>query len=292
MDKSISKIFHDNIDIFEILGVSTDSTPQEIRRAYRHKALQFHPDKYQGDSTTFNLILTSYEILSNPLLRSQYDESCRLRTAKLADREKLDELTRKFQDELIASENKKKQNQKHHYDVELLREDGLKRRRLQEQELIKNKNETSRVSIYDISLRNNITIILPPASSNTVLLKYKYKKELKDLIDEDVITKIMEIFGHVTKVKLDGHDDRYGYAYLDFEAEEGCNNALQHNYNESAKRWDGTDVRKLASLLRGCKKAELNMSSSKFTSNDRVNQILLEFIANVNSVSDKNITAK
>lgn len=289
MDESISKIINDEIDIFQTLGVSQNSTSQEIRRSYRQKALQFHPDKYQGDETKFNLILTCYEILKDPLLRKRYQELYNLKSSRISNREKLDELTKKFQDELIESEKKKKQQQqednKHKYDIESLKEDGLKRRRLQEQKLMGNKNNT-RISIYDLPLRNNFTII-PPQTTHTVLLKYKYKKDLKGLIDENVISKIMSIFGNVNNVKMDGHDDRYGYAYVDFQSEEGCSMALQHNYNESAKRWDGTDVRKLASLLRDCKKINVNITTSELTANDKVNQILQKFL-NVNSVSDKN----
>ena len=287
MDDSISRIINDDIDIFQTLGVSQNSTSQEIRRSYRQKALQFHPDKYQGDETKFNLILTCYEILKDPLLRKRYQELYILKSTRISNRDKLDELTKKFQDELIESEKKKKkkkQDKKHTYDIESLKEDGLKRRRLQEQKLMGNKNN-NKICIYDLPLRNNFTII-PPENSHTVLLKYKYKKDLKGLIDEDVISRIMSIFGNVNNVKMDGHDDRYGYAYVDFQSEEACSMALQHNYNESAKRWDGTDVRKLASLLRDCKKIDVNITKSEFTANDKVNQILQNFL-NVNSVSDK-----
>ncbi|RCK55360.1 Pre-mRNA-splicing factor cwf23 [Candida viswanathii] len=284
MDDSISRIINDDIDIHETLGVSSTSTPQEIRRAYRQQALRFHPDKNPGSAATFNLILTSYEILTDPALKSRYDELRELKASRAASRDKLDELTRRFQDEVIASEKKKQETKKHQFDIESIREDGLKRRRLQEQALISSKGKSS-MSIYGIPLRNNVSIVVP-SDTPTVLLKYKYKKELKDLVDEDVISKIMAIFGNVTRVKLDGHDGRYAYAYVDFETLDGCRKALEHNYNESAKKWDGTDVRKLASLLRGCKKVDT--TTSELTANEKVNQILRDFTEHVNSVSDKN----
>ncbi|RCK67475.1 Pre-mRNA-splicing factor cwf23 [Candida viswanathii] len=279
MDDSISRIINDDIDIHETLGVSSTSTPQEIRRAYRQQALRFHPDKNPSSAVTFSLILTSYEILTDPVLKNRYDELRELKASRAANRDKLDELTRRFQDDVIASEKKKQEGRKHQFDIESIREDGLKRRRFQEQILVSSKSKSS-VSIHDIPLRNNVSIVAP-SDTPTVLLKYKYKKELKDLVDEGVISKIMAIFGSVTQVKLDGHDERYAYAYVDFETLDGCKKALEHNYNESAKKWDGTDVRKLASLLRGCKRVDTN--APELTANEKVNQILRDFIENVNS---------
>ena len=80
---------------------------------------------------------------------------------------------------------------------------------------------------------------------------------------------------------MNGHDNRYAYAYIDFATIDGCNQALRHNYSESARKWDGTDVRKLASLLRECKKADTG--NSDFTNNDKVNQILRDYLKSVNS---------
>ncbi|EMG45859.1 cwf23 Pre-mRNA-splicing factor cwf23 [Candida maltosa Xu316] len=277
MDGTISVIINNNVNIYDILEISNESTSQEIRRAYRQKALQYHPDKFQGDPSQFNVILKSYEILTNPQLKAKYDELYALKLRKKINRKKLDELTRKFQDELIASEEENKARQKRkYYNLEAMKEDGLKRRRIREQTLVNTKS--SSVSIYDLPLVNNLNFE-PSSTSNvsttTVRLKYKYKKELKGLIDENVLTKIMQIFGPVKKVTMNGHDERYGYAFVEFESDAACQEAIQHNYNESAKRWDGTDVRKLASLLRECTMSET--MSSGLTNNELVNQILQKF---------------
>lgn len=57
---------------YDILGVAKNSTPQEIKKAYRKKALQHHPDK-GGDEEEFKEITKSYETLSNSETRNVYD---------------------------------------------------------------------------------------------------------------------------------------------------------------------------------------------------------------------------
>lgn len=64
-------------DYYEILGVSKDATPEQIKKAYRQKALKFHPDKNPGDATAeanFKEAAEAYEVLSNAEKKSRYDQ--------------------------------------------------------------------------------------------------------------------------------------------------------------------------------------------------------------------------
>jgi len=63
-------------DFYEILGVSKSATPEEIKKAYRKVAIQFHPDKNQGNKEAeekFKEAAEAYEILSDTEKRAQYD---------------------------------------------------------------------------------------------------------------------------------------------------------------------------------------------------------------------------
>jgi len=63
-------------DYYEILGVSKSSTPDEIKKAYRKIALQFHPDRNPGNKEAeekFKEAAEAYDVLSNPDKRAQYD---------------------------------------------------------------------------------------------------------------------------------------------------------------------------------------------------------------------------
>ena len=64
------------IDYYDVLGVGRDASENDLKRAYRQLAMQFHPDKNPGDKAAeerFKQISEAYAILSDPDKRSQYD---------------------------------------------------------------------------------------------------------------------------------------------------------------------------------------------------------------------------
>lgn len=63
-------------DYYEILEVTKTATSEEIKKAYRKKAIQFHPDKNPGDKEAeekFKEAAEAYEILSDEQKRARYD---------------------------------------------------------------------------------------------------------------------------------------------------------------------------------------------------------------------------
>ncbi|CAN6178622.1 unnamed protein product [Urochloa humidicola] len=65
-------------DPYEVLGVGRSATDQEIKSAFRRMALKYHPDKNGDDpvaSDRFQEVTFSYNILSDPDKRRQYDAS-------------------------------------------------------------------------------------------------------------------------------------------------------------------------------------------------------------------------
>ena len=63
-------------DYYEILGVNKTATAEEIKKAYRKVAIQFHPDKNPGNKEAeekFKEAAEAYEVLSDETKRTQYD---------------------------------------------------------------------------------------------------------------------------------------------------------------------------------------------------------------------------
>ena len=64
-------------DYYEVLDVAKTATAEEIKKAYRKKAIQYHPDKNPGDKEAeekFKEAAEAYEVLSDPEKRKRYDK--------------------------------------------------------------------------------------------------------------------------------------------------------------------------------------------------------------------------
>ncbi|MBK7587255.1 MAG: molecular chaperone DnaJ [Bacteroidetes bacterium] len=64
-------------DFYEILGVSKNASADEIKKAYRKVAMQYHPDKNPGDKAAeekFKAAAEAYEVLSNADKKQRYDQ--------------------------------------------------------------------------------------------------------------------------------------------------------------------------------------------------------------------------
>jgi len=75
-------------DYYQILNVSQDASAQDVKKAFRRLALQYHPDRNPGNvreaGEKFKEINEAYEILSDAQRRWQYDRLTSLRLAGMS----------------------------------------------------------------------------------------------------------------------------------------------------------------------------------------------------------------
>ena len=68
-------------DFYKELGVSSDASPEEIKRAYRKLARDLHPDANPDNPAAgerFKAVSEAHNVLSDPAKRKEYDETRRL----------------------------------------------------------------------------------------------------------------------------------------------------------------------------------------------------------------------
>ena len=61
-------------DYYEVLGVAKNASDDEIKKAFRRKAIELHPDKEGGDEAKFKEINEAYEVLKDKQKRQRYDQ--------------------------------------------------------------------------------------------------------------------------------------------------------------------------------------------------------------------------
>src|SRR6185369_5905080 len=61
-------------DYYETLGVGKDASADEIKKAFRRKAVELHPDKQGGSEEKFKEINEAYEVLKDQSKRQRYDQ--------------------------------------------------------------------------------------------------------------------------------------------------------------------------------------------------------------------------
>lgn len=86
-DDAITQFFpdQDSVDLYDVLGLTSDTTPESIKKAYRRLALVYHPDKHNTASDAakaeasikFQQISFAYSVISDETKKARYDKTGR-----------------------------------------------------------------------------------------------------------------------------------------------------------------------------------------------------------------------
>ena len=68
-----------SVDLYAVLGLSPTATVDEIKKAFRAKAGEYHPDRNKSESAPaqFRAVREAYDVLGDPIKRQEYDDNRR-----------------------------------------------------------------------------------------------------------------------------------------------------------------------------------------------------------------------
>ena len=135
-----------SIDFYDLLGVSFETSQEEIKRAWRKTALKYHPDKVGPDPAAkekFHLAQVGYDLLSDPSSKAIYDNARTARIQRQRQNELFEGRRRQMKDDLEARERGIKrprdeyegEEEKLEREIRRLAEDGKRRRKEREEAL-------------------------------------------------------------------------------------------------------------------------------------------------------------
>eukprot|EP01104_Vermistella_antarctica_P017882 TRINITY_DN6440_c3_g1_i1.p1 TRINITY_DN6440_c3_g1~~TRINITY_DN6440_c3_g1_i1.p1 ORF type:complete len:366 (+),score=128.48 TRINITY_DN6440_c3_g1_i1:216-1313(+) len=128
----------DNYDYYEVLGVTPIASVKEITKAYRKKALRYHPDKNPDDAEAarlFEQIRKASEILVDESARKAYDGVMRVKQARKRRDAAMDSKRKRMRDNLFEKEEAHRQQR--------MEEDQARRRLQVEIERLRKKRKTT-----------------------------------------------------------------------------------------------------------------------------------------------------
>lgn len=207
-------------DFYELLGVTFETSESDIRRAYRKAALKYHPDKNAGKPEVvekFHLLQIAYDVLSDPAIKTLYDNARRGRREKAERDQAFEGKRRKMKEDLERRESgfhKRKRDEEDDEDklqreIRRLAEMGRRRRmemqetvsreKLEEEERLDREQNGAAVPAPSLSTPQPPSQL--PEIDRTVKARW-LREGAGENIDKDRLTTIFEAFGPVESAFL------------------------------------------------------------------------------------------
>ncbi|KAJ2951690.1 hypothetical protein O0L34_g13851 [Tuta absoluta] len=213
----------EDVDLYAILDLQITATESEIKKAYRKKALQCHPDKNPDDpkaAETFHELSRALEILTDASARAAYDkvlrakEAARLRHQELdSKRQKLKEdLERREREALSGKDSNLTDEQKLAKEIERLQKEGS-RLLLEEQQRMKEEIKRGTNVVWDPSL-------------NRIKIKWNSDKDdsTNGGYDESILRRFLKKYGDISALIIS--PKKRGSALVEFTSKEAAEMAL------------------------------------------------------------------
>ncbi|PSN46905.1 DnaJ subfamily C member 17 [Blattella germanica] len=220
-----------DVDLYDVLGILSNASVQEIKKAYRKKALTCHPDKNPDNpraAELFHELSKALEILTDESARAAYDKVLNAKkAAKLRHRE-LDSKRQKLKEELearerLAEEKAKKyrsfdrrtDEEKLQAEIERLRKEGSKQ--------VEEEQEIVRQQIIEEMKNTKISEGVSDGSNqNRLKVRWEAAKDDPDNggYSKEILQKIFSKYGDIMALIISSK--RKGSALVEFKTKEAA----------------------------------------------------------------------
>lgn len=187
----------EEMDLYELLEIQPESTNNEVKTAYRKKALKCHPDKNPDNpdaAKEFHQLTQILAILTDVVARTAYDKVLKGKKEAAIRHQQLDSKRRKLKEDLEARERgskAKRESDKLKEEIERLRKEGFR--------LVEEEAEYLRKNLFNESNKSE-------TSSDQHRLKLKWKAHKSDATNggysEEVLTKFLSKYGSISALVL------------------------------------------------------------------------------------------
>lgn len=208
----------EDLDLYELLEIQTSSSVSEIKKAYRRKALECHPDKNPDNPNAaeeFRRLSKILEILTDEAARAVYDKVLKGRKEAALRHSELDSKRRKLKEDLEAREKQAS---------------GTYRKKTEEQELMEviarlNK-EGSRLVQEEMELVNRLAKKEVDSSTHRIKIKWKASKgdDTNGGYTKELLQKFLQKYGDIEGLVM---SKKNGGAVVEFKNAKAAEMAVE-----------------------------------------------------------------
>lgn len=216
----------EDTDLYLLLDLQISASESEIKKAYRKKALQCHPDKNPDDpkaAETFHELSRALEILTDVAARAAYDKVLRAKAAAKLRNKELDSKRQKLKEDLERREREATSGKEQKLTDEELLQAELHRLQKEGSRLLQEEQERVRQEIQ--KSRGMFNPVWDP-SLNRIKIKWKVSKsdETNGGYDETNLRRFLKKYGDIAALIIS--PKKKGSALVEFTTKDASEMAV------------------------------------------------------------------